>query len=193
MPMKIVTILGSPRNKGNTSKALGFFEQLVGKYCEVDRINIASHKVNGCLACNTCKNDYDNPGCIQKDDAVSIFERMMQSDMVIYASPLYCWSFSSQIKALIDRHYCLVKGYGTINYKSLLEAKLVALLVTCDGPIENNADLIQGVFDRLSGYLRCVTLGKYVVPFCMRPDTIDKKGMDVAQRMVADIVDRRKI
>ena len=190
--MKIATILGSPRNSGNTSKALGFLEKLLGEYCDIDRINIASHKVNGCLACGACKANYDKPGCIQKDDAVSIFERMMQSDVVIYASPLYCWSFSSQIKALIDRHFCLVKGYGTPDYKSLLEAKPVALLVTCDGPIENNADLIQGIFDRLSGYLRCKTVGKYVVPLCICPDTIDKKGMEVAKQMAADILCRQR-
>jgi multimeric flavodoxin WrbA len=55
----------------------------------------------------------DRPGCVQKDDAFSVFERMMAADALIYSSPLYCWDFPAQMKALIDRHFCLVTGYGT--------------------------------------------------------------------------------
>jgi FMN-dependent NADH-azoreductase len=117
----------------------------------------------------------------------------MESDAVIYASPLYCWGFSSQIKALIDYHFCLVKVYGTSAYKSLMEGKRVALLVTCDGPIENNADFIQVVFDSVSEYVKCEIVGKYIVPFCNMPNTIDTKGKDVAKKMAEDIVSQLKI
>lgn len=186
--MKIVSILGSPRRKGNTATVLGFFENTVGGSHAVDRINIVSHKVNGCLGCYTCQKTHDKPGCVQKDEAVSIFERMMQSDSLIYASPLYAWNFPSQMKALIDRQFCLVKGYGTPSRKSLLEGKPVALLVTCDGPIANNADLIQGVFDRISDYCKFKVVGKYVVPFCMNPESIAVTGMEVANKMADDIL-----
>jgi multimeric flavodoxin WrbA len=186
--MKIVSILGSPRTKGNTATVIGFFEKIVGESHEVDRINIVSHKVNGCLGCHTCQKTHDKPGCIQKDEVGWIFERMMQSDSLIYASPLYAWNFPSQMKALIDRHFCLVKGYGTPSRKSLLEGKRVALLVTCDRPIPNNADLIQGVFDRVSDYCKCKVVGKYVVPFCMNPESIQVTGREVANKMADDIL-----
>ncbi|MBW1614485.1 MAG: flavodoxin family protein [Deltaproteobacteria bacterium] len=184
--MKVTTILGSPKEKGNTAKVLDLFEELITQDHEVVRINIATCHVNGCLGCYVCQKVTNEPGCIQNDDAAPIFERILSSDLIIYASPLYCWGFSSQMKALIDRHLCLVTGYGTPDHKSLLEGKLTALLVTCGGQIENNADLIQGIFDRVNNFSKCNVVGKYVVPSCTR-DQIGTRGMEVAKKMAGDI------
>jgi multimeric flavodoxin WrbA len=128
---------------------------------------------------------------VQKDDAPTIFERMMASDAVVYTSPLYCWGFSAQIKALIDRHFCLVTGYGTPAHRSLLEKKTTALLVTCGGPVENNADFIQGIFDRVNNFSQCNVVGKYVVPLCTTPDALGEEAMEIARRMERDIVGAR--
>ena len=186
--MKVTTILGSPKKKGNTAKVLGLFEELIAKKHTVDRINIADYAVKGCLGCGLCRKTSDEPGCVQKDDAVSIFERMMVSDAVVYTSPLYCWGFSAQIKALIDRHFCLVTGYGTPEHHSLIENKPTALLVTCGGPLENNADLIQGIFDRVNNFSKGHVVGKYVVPFCTTPDALGEEAMEIAKKMESDIV-----
>lgn len=191
--MKVVAISGSPRRKGNTAKVLALIEKLAGDNHELDIIALASHKVHGCLGCYACMKSDREPCCIQQDDAIPIFERIMQSDLTIYASPLYWWGFSSQIKALIDRHLCMIKGDGTPNRKSLLDGKKVALLVTCDGPIENNADFIQGEFERVSDYCKCQVVGKYIVPSCIDPDTIATKGYEIAKTMATDILESEKI
>ena len=132
--MKILTILGSPRKKGNTDKVLTMFEDNVAENHDVERINITQYKVGGCLGCYTCKEKKDEPGCVQEDDALTILDKMIQADAIVYATPLYCWSFTSQIKPLIDRHFCLVSGEGTPDYDSLIAGKPAALLVTCAGP-----------------------------------------------------------
>jgi multimeric flavodoxin WrbA len=186
--MKVLTVLGSPRKKGNTAKILGWVEEdLRAQGHEVDRVNIVDSEVKGCLGCGACQKNPNEPGCVQEDDTLAIFERMMGAEAVVYASPLYCWGFTSQIKALIDRHFCLVTGYGTPDYKSLVEGKRTALLVSCAGPIENNADLIQGVFDRINGYANCSMVGKYVVPFCTTPDAMGAQAGEIADRMARDI------
>ncbi|MDM8551633.1 flavodoxin family protein [Desulfobacterales bacterium HSG2] len=185
--MKITTILGSPRKKGNTANVLGMFEERVAQGHEVDRINITEYKVNGCLGCGACQKKSDEPGCVQKDDAVSLFGRMTEADVVIYASPLYCWSFSAQMKALIDRHFCLVKNYGTPDHKSLVDGKRTALLVTCGGPVEDNADLIQEIFNRVNLYAKCDVIGKYILPFCTTPDALGDEAAEMAKKMAGDI------
>ena len=185
--MKIMTILGSPKKKGNTATALSMFEELIAKDYEVDRVNIVDLDVKGCKGCYACQRTADEPGCVQKDDVGAILERMINADAVIYATPLYDWSFSSQIKALLDRHLCLVTGYGTENYKSLIDGKKLALLVTCAGPEDNNADLIQGIFDRMTDYLKGTPVGKYVVPFCTTPDEMGDKAMEIAAEMAEEI------
>ena len=185
--MKIITILGSPRIKGNTSKVLSMFEDNVGKKHEIERINITRYTVGGCLGCYTCKEKKDEPGCVQKDDALIIFEKMIQADAIVYASPLYCWSFTSQMKPLIDRHFCLVSDDGTPGQNSLIGGKPAALLVTCAGPIEENCDAIKFIFAGFSEYLRLTAKGNFILPFCTTPDAIGDEGYELAANLAKAI------
>lgn len=187
--IRVTTILGSPRKNGNTAKVLGLFEELMTRQGnKVDRINIVDYEVKGCLGCQACQNVRHEPGCVQQDDAVRIFKRIMASDAVIFASPLYTYSFPAQMKALVDRQNCLVTGYGTAEYTPLLGGKRAALLVTCGGPVEENADLIQEAFDRESRYQQMNVFGMYVVPHCTTPDALGDKAMETAKQMAEDIM-----
>jgi multimeric flavodoxin WrbA len=175
--MRIVSVLGSPRpKKGNTAKVLGWVEeQLKVNGHFVDRVNIIDKKMNGCKECYTCQGIPDEPGCPQEDDAKEIFQQLIASDLILLASPLFCWGFSSQIKPLIDRCFCLVTGYGTPKWKSLLEGKRAGLLVTCAGPIEENADLVVEMFNRLMEYTKCSVPGTLVIPFATTPDAMGEE------------------
>ena len=187
--MKVITLLGSPRKKGNTATTLGWFEEaLKAQGHNIERVNIVDFEVKGCLGCGKCEGITDKPGCVQKDDVMGIFERMMSADAVVYSSPLYCWGFSSQMKALIDRHFCMVKGYGTPEYKSFAEGKLTSLLVTCAGPVENNADIIQVLFDRLNDYGKTKVVGKYIIPSCTTPDSMDHEAKIIVDEMCRHIL-----
>ena len=187
--MQVTTILGSPRERGNTATVLGLFEELITQQGhEVDRIHIVDYEVNGCLGCQACQEANQDLACRQQDDAVGIFNRMIASDAVIYATPLYTYGFTAQMKALIDREYCLVTGNGGRQYRSLLKGKRSALLVTCGGGIEENADLIQKVFDREGQYQQWIIVGKYVVPYCTTPDELGDEALDTARQMASDIM-----
>jgi multimeric flavodoxin WrbA len=188
MEMKVTTILGSPRARGNTATVLGQFENLMAQQGhEINRIHIMDYEVKGCLGCQACQKAIEAPGCRQQDDAVGIFKQMIASEAVVYATPLYTYGFTSQMKALIDREYCLVTGYGGPEYRSLLKGKRSALLVTCGGGIEENADLIQKVFDREGQYQEWCIVGKYVVPYCSTPEALGDKAFDTARQMALDI------
>ncbi len=185
--MKIITILGSPRKKGNTAKVLSMFEDRVEGNHEIERINVTKYNVGGCLGCYKCQESKDEPGCVQKDDALAIFEKMIQADAIVYASPLYCWSFTSQIKPLIDRHFCLVTGAGTPDHDSLISGKPAALLVTCAGPIEGNCDAIQGIFTGFTDYAKLMAKGNFILPFCTTPDDISDEGAKLAGNLAKAI------
>ena len=187
--MKIIAILGSPRKKGNTAKMLSMFEDKVGKDHEVEIINIDQYKIGGCLGCYKCQEKKDEPGCIQNDDASILFDKLIRADAIVYATPLYCWSFTAQIKPLIDRHFCLVTGYGTPDHNSLISDKPTALLVTCMGPIEGNCDVIQGIFNSFCEYGKLASKGNYILPFCSTPDAIDAKGQELAENLAKAITE----
>jgi len=186
--MKFITILGSPKKNGNTAKALRAFEEtLISKGQKIERINIADYQLNGCLGCNACLTNQEKPSCVQDDDLIPIFLRMLSADGIIYASPLYAFAFPAQIKSFIDRHYCLVTNPGLPNQSSIMEGKRVALLMTCSDGIENNADLIQLIFDRVFNRLNCKIIGKYVITSSAAPD-FSYRASQLSKRMASEII-----
>jgi len=187
--MKIITMLGSPRKKGNTAKVLSMFEDQIGQNHEVEHIDISKYKISGCLGCYKCQEIKEEPGCVQKDDALAIFDKMIQADAIVYASPLFCWSFTSQIKPLIDRHFCLITGYGTPDHVSLISGKTAALLITCAGPIEGNCDAIQGIFSGFTDYAKLTTKGCFILPFCTTPEAIGVEGAELAGNLAKAITE----
>ena len=187
--MKIATILGSPRLKGNTDKVLSMFEDKVKEDHDVERINIVQHTVNGCLGCYKCYEEPDEPGCVQKDDALIIFDKMIAADAIVYASPLYFASFTSQMKALIDRHICIQTGYKRRSHSSLLQGKRAALLMTLNGPVEEWCDAIQFIFNIVVGLAKLRHVGDFFLPDCWTPDTVGDKGPGLARDLARAITE----
>jgi len=171
--LKVISIFGGPRKKGNTATVLGWVEdELKSLGHDIDRVNVTDYKVGGCLGYHRCQELPNEPGCVQKDDAPAIFERVMAADATLFASPLFVWSLAGQVKPLVDRMFCLVTGYGTPQHKSLIGGKKIALVITCGGPKEGNADLVVDVFKRLSDYGAMTPAAELVVPFCTTPDQL---------------------
>lgn len=51
----------------------------------------------GCLACQTLGR------CVIDDDAVAITEKMQHADGIVFATPIYYYEMSGQLKTLLDR------------------------------------------------------------------------------------------
>jgi len=187
--MDILTFLGSARKKGNTATVLGWVEEeLRSLGHSVERINLASKKISGCLGCAKCRRFPDRLGCVQEDDAPAILERQLSADAVIYASPLYFWGFSAQMKALIDRGYCLVREYGLPGHASLVEGQRQALLVTAADAYENNAELVVTSFRRIVDYAKARLAGELVVGNCTSPAELSQEVRERARRLARELV-----
>lgn len=187
--MNITTILGSPRKNGNTSAVLGWFEELAAQQHTITHIDILRYDLHGCKGCDVCQEQLDEPGCLEEDDFLDILRLIDAADLVVYASPVYVWSFPAQMKALIDRHYCTVKWLDGEKAACLLQGKRVALLLTCGGSEAENADLVRVEFQRQIDYIGGQLLGVYVVENCPSPKETRKArwGLEVARRMALDL------
>jgi multimeric flavodoxin WrbA len=187
--MRITTLLGSPKKKGNTATVLGWVEeQLKSMGHTVDHIHLHSRSIKGCLGCAKCRENPDEIGCVQQDDTIAILKNMIASDAVLFASPLYFWGFSAQTKVLIDRTYSLVANYQSPEHSSLLQGKRMGLLVTGADDFENNAEGLFTVFDRYCDYLlvkKCAAL--YIDRFSSISESqkdFKKKASELAQSLV---------
>lgn len=190
--MKIVTLLGSPRLNGNTSKALTNVEALLQNEHDVERINLALYAIHGCLGCSKCQVELEQPGCVQKDDVEGLLYKLIEADIIIYGTPLYGHCYSSLLKTFLDRHIALFKmiSGGEKSYpemKSLIEEKKVALLVTCQGPEYDNTELIKELFNKYCITARVRNVGSYVVPFCISPTDTFNSSKDIATSLVKDL------
>ncbi len=192
--MKIISIFGGPRKKGNTATILGWVEEeLKTLGHQIERINLSSKKVNGCVGCHKCKDNLIEPGCVQKDDGTFIIDRMVASDVVIYASPLYYWGFSAQMKALIDRCHCLYRGVcGSPEHTSFVEGQSHALIVTAADPFENNAEQILTTFQRILVYDKAYSAGELLVCNCTTPDELDEEIKAQAIKFANQLFDKIK-
>jgi hypothetical protein len=101
---------------------------------------------------------------------------MVASDVVIYASPLYYWGFSAQMKALIDRCQCLYRGKpGSPEHSSFVDGRRQALIVTAADSFENNAEQILTTFQRMLACHKTHCSGELLVCNCRTPDDIPEE------------------
>jgi len=187
--MRITTLLGSARKKGNTATVLGWIEkELESMGHDVERIYLNKKSIQGCLGCAKCRETPHEIACVQKDDAIDIMEKMIASDGTLFTSPLYFWGFSAQIKALIDRGFSLVTNYHRPGHTSLMEGKRVGLLVTGGGGYGDNAEGLFTSFDRIVEFLLARKSGELYVGGCTTPDAlpedIKNKALDLARSLV---------
>lgn len=157
---------------------------------------LSDYRVNGCLGCNHCQRVLTEPGCVQQDDAALILEKIIRAGAVLYGTPLYGHSYSGQLKLLMDRHVALFKfvggadkAVGEMEIQSFIAGKPVGLIVSCQGPEEDNTELVKMQFDKFceSSLSRC--FGKYVFPWCS-PDVEETRLSQTTLDVIASDLDR---
>jgi NAD(P)H-dependent FMN reductase len=103
----ILIIQGGGRPNGNTAQLVEHFARgakEAGHTVEV--ISLRKQEVKGCMGCNACR--YGKP-CVQKDSFNELVPKIKDADCIVFASPLLFWTISAQLKALIERFYCIAE------------------------------------------------------------------------------------
>ena len=99
--MRVLGIMGSPRIKGNTDLLLD--EALRGareNQADVEKIIVDKLKITACREYYGCLNDGK---CVIHDDMDDIYQKILDADVVIAASPIFFYTVSAQIMLLISR------------------------------------------------------------------------------------------
>lgn len=100
--MNIVVLQGSPNENGPTSILVEEFArgaQAAGH--AVDRVDVTRLDIRPCTGCVAC--GYGARPCVQRDDMEKILQKILAADMVVFATPLYYYGMTAQLKAAIDR------------------------------------------------------------------------------------------
>ncbi len=100
--MNIVILNGSPRKHGNTVRMIEAFckgAQEAGHTTQV--METAGKNIAGCLGCYHCM--AHGGECVQNDDMEQIYVALKGADMMVWASPIYWYDITAQLKIVIDR------------------------------------------------------------------------------------------
>lgn len=159
--MKALILMGSPRKEGNTAALLApLCGELEAAGMETETVWLYDRDIRPCTACRRCQADWSAFGCPQADDAGEIFEKILESGLVVLATPIYSWYCTPPMKALLDRLvYGMNKFYGEEKGPALWAGKPVALLTTCGYRPERGADLFEEGMRRYCRHSRLRYLG----------------------------------
>lgn len=149
--MKVVALNGSPRKKWNTAQLLdAALIQAQQEGHETEVIHLYDYKYSGCRSCFACKkiNSLKPAKCIIQDDATQLLEKVLQSDVVLFGSPIYFSSMTAQMQAFMERLWFPSLNYNkehTVNY----ERKLVCGIVfTMNGTEKIYKDVCESYRER---------------------------------------------
>jgi len=103
--LKVLGISTSPRTKGNSDLLLR--EALAGAEsagAKTEYIHLSDYNIAPCIECNSC---YTTGNCRIQDDYQKLLKKMLDTDRLIFATPVFFMSVCAQAKTLIDRGQCL--------------------------------------------------------------------------------------
>ena len=141
--MKNVLIIStSPRKGGNSeSLALEFAKGAEESGNKVETVFFREKNIGfckGCLACGKTNR------CVIKDDAAELVEKMLAADVIVFATPIYYYEMSGQMKTLLDR--------GNPMYSADYAFRDIYLL---SAAAEDGDDVPKRAVSGLEGWIEC--------------------------------------
>jgi len=166
---KILVLTGSPRAGGNSDLlADAFIKGAEEAGHLVTKFNAGRKSIKGCTACNQCYAREDS-ACIAKDDFNELADLYRNSDIIVYATPLYWYSFPAQMKAAMDKMYALVKGEREMAIKASI------LLACCEDTDPCAFDGILKSYELIVGYRKWEDMGQVMAFNVSEPGDILKQ------------------
>jgi multimeric flavodoxin WrbA/putative sterol carrier protein len=116
--MKIYAINSSPRGSGQSKTHL-MLNQLVNGMrdagARVEVVNLREKTIKNCIGCYTCWTK--TPGkCLHKDDmSLELYPKWQDSDLVVYATPLYNYAINAALKSFIERTLPSLESFFEIS------------------------------------------------------------------------------
>lgn len=177
--MKVFSVLGSPNKKGNTAALLQQYLKGVEENhsdVKIIKVFLEEMNINGCKGCSACKSGkIDN--CVIMDDMNELYKKLKASDIVIFSTPIYCFSMTAQLKTFIDRLYAL-------DYKTWRDKKIV-LLTTYGDKDRASSGVVNAIniIKDMAGFLGIDLIQEYGVSTAILPASQNNKALDEAYEL----------
>jgi len=99
--MRVLGIMGSPRKHSNTEILLDkALEGASDAGAEIEKVLVSRLKISPCLEIYAC---FKDGKCTIRDDMQPLYDKLLEADHIVLASPIFFYGVTAQAKALIDR------------------------------------------------------------------------------------------
>ncbi len=143
MGKKVLIINSSPRKTGNCAVLCKEFARGAEEAGHsVETVALREKKVAPCLACMACQKNGGT--CVQKDDMAAVLDSIAAADVIVLATPVYFFSVTAQLKAMIDRTFA--------RYTAIKE-KTFYCFMTSGSPAGVVAEAAHAT---MKGYITCL-------------------------------------
>jgi multimeric flavodoxin WrbA len=161
---RILAVVGSPRKNGNT-------HILVSKITEgaraegalVDELFLGDLTIRECDGCHVC---WEGKDCNKNDDMLAIYPKIIQSDVIIFGTPVYWYGPTALMKAFIDRFVY----FNCPENREKIRGKSAVMAVPFEEEDPEMARPVVEFFEKCFDYLQMNLLGRIIVP------GVSKKG-----------------
>jgi multimeric flavodoxin WrbA len=158
MAKRILAVVGSPRKNGNTHILVSkIAEGAASAGAAVDELLLGELSISECDGCHAC---WKGRRCSKNDDMRHIYERIIQSDVIIFGTPVYWYGPTALMKAFIDRFVY----FNCPENRRKIKGLAAAIAIPFE---EEDIETARGVVEFLQkslAYLQIALLGQIIVP-----------------------------
>ena len=180
---KILGVMGSPRRNGNTHILLSrILEGAESEGARGDILLLDDLTVQECNGCHRC---WEGKGCSKDDDMKSIYPRIIESDAIVFGTPVYWYGPTALMKGFIDRFVF----FNCPENRTKIKGKPVVLAIPFEEEDPEAAALLVLFFEKSLGYLEMNLIGTILVPGVTKKGEIKAKedklqeGYDLGRRL----------
>ena len=160
--MKITIFNGSPHaENGNTHVMVeSFAAGATQAGAEVENIFLAKKEINHCRGCYACW--IKTPGkCVIKDDMAELLDKLIHSDVVVFATPVYVDNVTGIMKNFMDRimpvadpHFEKDQGGECVHLAKFDKVPKLAVISNCGFPEQSHFQVLALLFKRIARNMR---------------------------------------
>ena len=167
---RILAVVGSPRRNGNTHILVSkIAEGAKEKGALVDELFLGDLTIRECDGCHACWKGTD---CNKNDDMQAIYPRIIQSDVIIFGTPVYWFGPTALMKAFIDRFVY----FNCPENREKIRGKSAVIAVPFEEEDPEMAKPVVEFFQKCLDYLQVNLLGRIIVPGVSKKGEIRQKA-----------------
>lgn len=157
MKKNVVVITGSPRKGGNTDMlADAFIQGAKAAGHEVTKFDAVADPLQPCRACDACYSKGE--ACVFDDGLRRLAPLLEKADVIVFSSPVWWFSWSGQMKMVIDKLY-------PFSGNSVKKLKGSSYLLMCAGdPSSEIFTAVKHEYENSMPHLGLTDGGQLLIP-----------------------------